>query len=83
MTFPDGSRVAEFMLRIHDDGTAGWRWHDEPFGAVEYVAGQLGQIVTSSPAMTLHERLPRLVRDVGGGALANECGATAFQDVEA
>ncbi len=35
MTFPDGSPVAEFMLYIHDDGTAGWRWHDEPFDAVE------------------------------------------------
>lgn len=31
MTFPDGSTVAEFMLYIHDDGTASWRWHDEPF----------------------------------------------------
>ncbi|MFC1407514.1 MULTISPECIES: hypothetical protein [Streptacidiphilus] len=31
MTLPDGSPVAEFMLRIHDDGSAGWRWHDEPF----------------------------------------------------
>ncbi|MER7828299.1 hypothetical protein ABTX85_37785 [Streptomyces sp. NPDC096097] len=31
MTFPDGDPVAEFMLRVHDDGTAGWRWHDEPF----------------------------------------------------
>lgn len=34
LTFPDGSPVAEFMLRIHDDGTADWRWHDEPFDAV-------------------------------------------------
>lgn len=34
MTFPDGSPVAEFMLRIHDDGTAGWRWHDEVFEGV-------------------------------------------------
>ena len=34
MTFPDGGPVAEFMLHIHDDGTAGWRWHDEPFDAV-------------------------------------------------
>lgn len=34
LTFPDGGRVAEFMLYIHDDGTAGWRWHDEPFDAV-------------------------------------------------
>lgn len=33
MTFPDGSPVAEFMLYIHDDGTAGWRWFDEPFDA--------------------------------------------------
>ncbi|MFD7613090.1 hypothetical protein [Streptomyces sp. NPDC059828] len=33
MTFPDGSPVAEFMLHIHDDGTAGWRWHGEPFDA--------------------------------------------------
>jgi hypothetical protein len=31
MTFPDGTPVAEFLLHIHDDGTAGWRWHDEPF----------------------------------------------------
>ncbi|GGY76720.1 hypothetical protein CP967_11805 [Streptomyces nitrosporeus] len=31
LTFPDGGRVAEFMLRIHGDGTAGWRWHHEPF----------------------------------------------------
>jgi hypothetical protein len=23
--------VPEFLLHIHDDGTAGWRWHDEPF----------------------------------------------------
>ncbi|MFE2716577.1 hypothetical protein ACFXKI_32605 [Streptomyces mirabilis] len=34
MTFPDGSSVAEFMLHIHEDGTAGWRWHNEPFDAV-------------------------------------------------
>ncbi|WP_330337729.1 hypothetical protein [Streptomyces sp. NBC_00557] len=34
MTFPDGSQVAEFMLHIHDDGTAGWRRHDEPFDTV-------------------------------------------------
>ncbi|OIJ85131.1 hypothetical protein BIV25_44860 [Streptomyces sp. MUSC 14] len=34
LTFPDGRPVAEFMLDIHDDGTAGWRWHDEPFEAV-------------------------------------------------
>ncbi|MEU7072110.1 hypothetical protein AB0B30_14610 [Streptomyces narbonensis] len=32
--FPDGNPVAEFMLRIPDDGTAGWRWHDERFGGV-------------------------------------------------
>ncbi|WP_201776153.1 hypothetical protein [Streptacidiphilus melanogenes] len=31
MTFPDGSPVAEFLLHIHADDTAGWRWHDEPF----------------------------------------------------
>jgi len=31
MTFPDGQPVAEFLLRIYADGTAGWRWHDEPF----------------------------------------------------
>jgi len=31
LTFPDGTSVAEFMLHIHNDGTAGWRWHDEPF----------------------------------------------------
>jgi hypothetical protein len=31
MTFPDGSPVAEFWLHIHNDGTAGWRWHDVPF----------------------------------------------------
>ena len=35
LTFPDGSPVAEFMLYIPDDGTAGWRWHDEPFDAVD------------------------------------------------
>ncbi|WP_216896982.1 hypothetical protein [Nocardia alni] len=32
MTFPDGSPVAEFLLHVHGDGTAGWRCHDEPFG---------------------------------------------------
>jgi hypothetical protein len=31
MTFPDGEPVAEFLLHIHGDGTAGWRWSDEPF----------------------------------------------------
>lgn len=31
MTFPDGGPVAEFVLHVHGDGTAGWRWHDEPF----------------------------------------------------
>lgn len=31
MTYPDGEPVPEFMLHIHDDGTAGWRWHYEPF----------------------------------------------------
>ncbi|WP_333741116.1 hypothetical protein [Streptomyces sp. IBSBF 2806] len=35
LTFPDGSLVAEFMLHIHEDGTAGWRWHDEPFDVVD------------------------------------------------
>jgi hypothetical protein len=34
LTFPDGGPVAEFMLHIHDDDTAGWRWHDEPFDTV-------------------------------------------------
>ncbi|MGX8903915.1 hypothetical protein ACR820_01310 [Streptomyces netropsis] len=34
MTFPEGGPVAEFMLHIHDDGTAAWRWHDEPFDVV-------------------------------------------------
>ncbi|MCM2387426.1 hypothetical protein [Streptomyces albipurpureus] len=34
LTFPDGGPVVEFMLHIHDDGTASWRWHDEPFDAV-------------------------------------------------
>ncbi|MFF3558424.1 hypothetical protein ACFYXS_00025 [Streptomyces sp. NPDC002574] len=31
MTFPDEEPVAEFLLNVHGDGTAGWRWHDEPF----------------------------------------------------
>jgi hypothetical protein len=31
MTFPDGTPVPEFMLDIYQDGTAGWRWHNEPF----------------------------------------------------
>lgn len=31
LEFPDGSAVPEFMLHIHGDGTAGWRWHHEPF----------------------------------------------------
>jgi hypothetical protein len=35
MTFPDGRPVAEFLLRIHDDGTASWRWQAEPFDAAE------------------------------------------------
>ncbi|MBY8881589.1 hypothetical protein [Actinacidiphila acidipaludis] len=34
LTLPDGGPVAEFMLHIHDDGTAGWRWHDEPLDAM-------------------------------------------------
>ncbi|MFJ2730119.1 hypothetical protein [Streptomyces collinus] len=34
LTLPDGGAVAEFLLHIQDDGTAGWRWHDEPFDAV-------------------------------------------------
>lgn len=33
MSFPDGTAVAEFMLHIHNDGTASWRWHDESFDA--------------------------------------------------
>lgn len=35
MTFPDGRPVAEFWLHVHGDGTAGWRWHDEPFGTAD------------------------------------------------
>lgn len=31
ISFPDGEHVAEFMVNIHDDGTASWRWHDEVF----------------------------------------------------
>lgn len=31
MSFPDGGPVAEFMVHIRGDGTAGRRWHDEPF----------------------------------------------------
>lgn len=39
MTFPDGSLVAEFMLNIHGDGTAGWRWTDEPFDTADGLGG--------------------------------------------
>ena len=35
MTYPNGEPVPEFMLHIHDDGTASWRWHYEPFEAEE------------------------------------------------
>ncbi|MDT0266804.1 hypothetical protein RM844_10920 [Streptomyces sp. DSM 44915] len=31
LTFPDGRPVPEFLLHLHGDGTAGWRWHHEPF----------------------------------------------------
>ncbi|GAA1939900.1 hypothetical protein [Kitasatospora viridis] len=31
MSFPDGTPVAEFLLHVHGDGTAAWRWSDEPF----------------------------------------------------
>lgn len=31
MSFPDGAPVAEFMVHLHGDGTASWRWHDESF----------------------------------------------------
>ncbi|MFJ6938485.1 hypothetical protein [Streptomyces sp. NPDC101132] len=31
LTPPDAGPVAEFLLYVHDDGTASWRWHDEPF----------------------------------------------------
>ncbi|MFG2481127.1 hypothetical protein [Streptomyces fagopyri] len=34
LMLPGGVPVAEFMLHIHDDGTAGRRWYDEPFDAV-------------------------------------------------
>ncbi|WP_406447204.1 hypothetical protein OG782_00505 [Streptomyces sp. NBC_00876] len=34
LTFPGGGPVAEFMLHIHDDGTADWRWQDEHVDAV-------------------------------------------------
>ncbi|MER6029843.1 hypothetical protein [Streptomyces sp. NPDC001851] len=34
LTLPGGGPVAEFMLHVHDDGTASWRWHDEPFDSV-------------------------------------------------
>ena len=33
MTFPDANPVPEFVLHIHDDNTASWRWHHEPFTA--------------------------------------------------
>jgi hypothetical protein len=39
MTYPDDSPVAEFMLNVHGDGTAGWRWHDEPFDTAGDVEG--------------------------------------------
>jgi hypothetical protein len=35
MTFPDGRPVPEFLLHVHADGTAGWRWHDAPFDAAD------------------------------------------------
>ena len=31
MTFPDGRPVSEFMVHVHGDGRAGWRWHAQPF----------------------------------------------------
>ncbi|MDI1463272.1 hypothetical protein QEZ54_20015 [Catellatospora sp. KI3] len=32
LTYPEGDPVAEYWLKIFDDGTCGWRWHDdEPF----------------------------------------------------
>lgn len=33
LAFPGGGPVAEFILYVHDDGTVGWRWHDEPLDA--------------------------------------------------
>ncbi|MDI2129123.1 hypothetical protein [Yinghuangia seranimata] len=35
LLFPDGRPVAEFLLHVHADGTASWRWTDEPFDDTE------------------------------------------------
>ncbi|MBZ4324051.1 hypothetical protein [Streptomyces huiliensis] len=34
LTPPDGSPVAEYMLRVYEDGTAGWRWYADQAAAV-------------------------------------------------
>ncbi|WP_405585378.1 hypothetical protein [Streptomyces sp. NBC_01190] len=34
LAFPDGRPVAGFIIRIRDDGTASWRWYDEPFDRI-------------------------------------------------
>jgi hypothetical protein len=55
-----------------------------PNGCVEQlfapkdVACQRREIVTAPLAMPLHQRLPRLVRDVRGRALGDDHGATTF-----
>lgn len=36
MTFPDGRVVPEFLLHIHADGAAGFRWHDEEFEGADW-----------------------------------------------
>ncbi|GDY63705.1 hypothetical protein SAV14893_030980 [Streptomyces avermitilis] len=55
----------------------------QPILAFEDAARQLGEVITASPAMALHERFPRLVRDVGRRALSDDRGATVFDDVQA
>jgi hypothetical protein len=51
--------------------------------AFEDAASQLGEVIAASSAMVLHERFPRLVRDVGRRTLSDDRSATMFNDVQA
>lgn len=49
MSFPDGKPVAEFWLHVHGDGTAAWRWHNEPFGTADDAEGKPASIAADYP----------------------------------
>lgn len=59
LTTPDGSAVAEFLLRVHGDGTAGWRCRTSRSSPTDAVAAWSARRASSGGRLALGAHRPQ------------------------